>query len=206
MFSKVPERYQSDLGLKRNAGTGNGNSSIIGLVSKYADEQVDKYKEQGRWIIQTEIGEITSNSAKIRYYVDSLETKVILWEETIQYEYDMESINVTSSDWTYYHFISRSDVFLSAYNGDLEGTGMDYSKNGKGERIKKNNAFNDPIYSVRKLLNLCDHDEYVNLSLETNGDDTSVLISFPKTMETVTVKMIQPWEDSEAWIPWHINE
>lgn len=67
--------------MKRNAGTGNGNSSIIGLVSKYADEQVDKYKEQGRWIIQTEIGEITSNSAKIRYYVDSLETKVILLGE-----------------------------------------------------------------------------------------------------------------------------
>ncbi len=206
MFTKAPEGQQSASDSKENAEIENVDSSVIELVSKYADEQVKKLKEQGRWKFQTDIGEITNNSAKIRYYVDRYETNVILWVETIQYECDGESIDVTSSDWRYYHNIAYCNEFLEAYSGDLEGTGMDYSKNGKGEQIKEAYSFKNPFYSVRRLLNLADDYKYIKLSLETNGDDTCVLISFIQNRKSVTVKMIQPWEDSEVWIPWQIYE
>lgn len=164
------------------------------------------------WEVGSHIYEYDEESAVIYYYAMTSDPHVTCWREELEYKLENDSYVITKEKVFSYDNISEGEEFEKAYHGSLDGTMMDYTKNGLGETLNENAllsssmAYRDlfePESAAVFLLNLSDDPEKVQYTLhEPEGDGLIGLeIHFLEDEETFTISMVQPYGGNGIWVP-----
>ncbi len=163
-----------------------------------------------------EIVRITEDSADILYYAQVSDPHVWVWGETIEFGEEKGELKVSgSSGIRFDDYIASGMEFSAAYPEGIEGTMMDYQKNGLGEALNDNAIRNrndsqsvyeelfSPDRAARFLLNLSEDAEKVILQSGEKEEDGScpVTVYFEEDGVSVTMRMVQPWGAEGIWIP-----
>lgn len=154
------------------------------------------------------------NRAEICYYAFTSDPHITCWRELLWLDWEDNRCVVTRDELYCYDDISTAKEFREAYiyQGSLDGTRMDYTKNGLGEQLNENAllsssmAYRDlfePESAAIFLLNLSNDPEKVRYTLhEQEGDGLVGLdIHFLEDEETYTISMLQPYGENGIWVP-----
>ncbi len=150
--------------------------------------------------------------AEIYYFAETSDPHVTCWKEVLDYTWENDGYVITGSETKTYNEISTGAEFEEAYHGYLDGTMMDYTRNGLGEILNKNAllsssmAYRDlfsPESAAVLLLNLSDDPGDVELSLhEPEGEGLIGLdITFLQDQTTCTISMFRPYGENGIWVP-----
>lgn len=150
--------------------------------------------------------------AVLYYYAMTSDPHVTCWREVLTYEKKDDRYVITDEELTLYEDISTGEEFEEAYCGYLDGTMMDYTRNGLGENLNENAllsssmAYRDlfePESAAAFLLNLSDDPEDIRYTLhEPEGDGLIGLdITFLRDQTTFTISMLKPYGENGIWVP-----
>lgn len=170
------------------------------------------------WDIDTDclfhIYEEERDRAEIYYYAHTSDPHVTCWKETLWFERDGDGYAVSKEELNYYDNIATAEEFKDAYitPGSLDGSMMDYTKNGLGEALNENallsssmayRALFEPGSAAAFLLNLSDDPKKVRYMLHEPGGSglVSLDITFLEDGETFTISMLQPYGENGIWVP-----
>ena len=154
------------------------------------------------------------NRAEICYYAFTSDPHITCWRELLWLDWEDNRCVVTRDELYCYDDISTAKEFREAYiyQGSLDGTRMDYTKNGLGEQLNENALLAssmvyrdlfEPESAAIFLLNLSNDPEEVRYTLhEPEGDGLVGLdIHFLEDEETYTISMLQPYGENGIWVP-----
>lgn len=151
-----------------------------------------------------------NQKAEILYYAWTSDPHVTVWKESITFENVGNSCAVTEEDLHMFDYIASGMEFDEAYPM-INGTLMDYTKNGMGEALVSNAMLSgstlikdlqDPIESVKLLLNLLDNPNKVAIdTVDTSEDSVNLRISFKEDGVDRLVTMVHMDDTSGVWIP-----
>lgn len=154
------------------------------------------------------------NRAEIRYYALTSDPHITCWRELLWLDWEDDRCVVTRDELYCYDDISTAKEFREAYTyqGSIDGTRMDYTKNGMGEILNENALLSssmtyrdlfEPESAAIFLLNLSNDPEKVRYTLhEPEGDGLVGLdIHFLEDEETFTISMLQPYGENGIWVP-----
>lgn len=162
------------------------------------------------YLIQS--ADFQAQTAEIIYYARTSDPHVTVWKESIHYGYQGDKFLVIEEELHMYDNIASGWDFGIAYSG-INGTPMDYATNGVGaalneqlmNQIEKDPLHKDPLQSpipaARRLLNLLNNENKVQLECVYEGEDVCVRITFLLDGSTWEVKMVQPWGENGIWVP-----
>lgn len=150
--------------------------------------------------------------AVLYYYAMTSDPHVTCWREVLNYEKQDDRYVITDEELTLYDDISTGEEFEEAYRGYLDGTMMDYTRNGLGENLNENAllssnmAYRDlfePESAAAFLLNLSDDPEDIRYTLHApEGDRLIGLdITFLRDQTTFTISMLKPYGENGIWVP-----
>lgn len=159
-----------------------------------------------------DIYEEEQDRAEICYYALTSDPHVTCWREMLWLEWEGDRCMVAREELHCYDDISTAKEFREAYGGSLDGTGMDYTKNGMGEALNESALLSssmayrelfEPESAAAFLLNLSDDPEKVRYTLhEPDGEELVGLdITFPEDGETFSISMFQPYGEYGIWVP-----
>lgn len=161
-----------------------------------------------------QIYEEEQNRAEIYYYAHTSDPHVTCLREILWLGWENDSCVVTRKELNWYEDIDTAKEFREAYTswGSLDGSRMDYTKNGLGETLNENAllsssmAYQDlfePKSAAAFLLNLSDDPNKVRYTLhEPEGSGLVGLdITFLEDRETFTISMFQPYGENGIWVP-----
>lgn len=159
-----------------------------------------------------DIYEEEQDRAEICYYALTSDPHVTCWREMLWLEWEGDRCMVAREELHCYDDISTAKEFREAYGGSLDGTGMDYTKNGMGEALNESALLSsstayrklfEPESAAAFLLNLSDDPEKVRYTLhEPEGEELVGLdITFPEDGETFSISMFQPYGEYGIWVP-----
>lgn len=184
-------------------------------IAALASEEVQASFEE-REILQVGTGytivslDERNQKAEILYYAWTSDPHVTVWKESITFENVGNSYAVTEEDLHMFDYIASGMEFDEAYPV-INGTLMDYSKNGMGEALVSNAMLSsstlikdlqDPIESVKLLLNLLDNPNKVAIdTVDTSEDSVNLRISFKEDGVDRLVTMVHIDDTSGVWIP-----
>ncbi|MBD5549848.1 MAG: hypothetical protein HDQ96_01535 [Lachnospiraceae bacterium] len=181
---------------------GSEGSYSFGISSPWPwDEETDSY-----------IYDYDEETAVIYYYAMTSDPHITCWREDLEYEWKNDKCVITGEELTYYDYISTGEEFEEAYHGYLDGTMMDYTRNGLGESLNENALLSsstvyrdlfEPERAAAFLLNLSDDPGDIRYTLhepERSGL-IGLDITFLKDRETYTISMYQPYGESGIWVP-----
>lgn len=151
-----------------------------------------------------------NQKAEILYYAWTSDPHVTVWKESITFENTGNSYAVTEEELHMFDYIASGMEFDEAYP-IINGTLMDYTKNGMGEALVSNAMLSsstlikdlqDPIESVKLLLNLLDNPNKVTIdTVDTREDSVNLRISFKEDGVDRLVTMVHIDDISGVWIP-----
>ena len=181
--------------------TGSEGSYSFGVSSPWPWEEKDSY-----------IYDYNEEGAVIYYYAMTSDPHVTCWRESLTYEREDDRYVITDEELTLYDYISTGEEFEEAYHGYLDGTMMDYTRNGLGENLNENAllsssmAYRDlfePESAAAFLLNLSKDPEDIRYTLhEPEGDGLIGLdITFLRDQTTHTISMLKPYGENGIWVP-----
>lgn len=158
------------------------------------------------------IYDYNEGGAEIYYYAMTSDPHVTCWREELRYEPEDDMYVITDEELTYYDAISTGEEFEEAYHGYLDGTMMDYTRNGLGEALNENALLSsslsygelfEPERAAAFLLNLSKDPSDIRYTLhEPEGEGLIGLdITFLKDQTTYTISMLQPFGESGIWVP-----
>lgn len=156
--------------------------------------------------------EYDEEGAVLYYYAQTSDPHVTCWRETLQFEWENDTCVITGEDLVSYDEISTGAAFVEAYPYLVDGTMMDYTKNGLGETLNENAllsssmAYRDlfePESAAAFLLNLSRDPEKVQYAARESAEDGNVRleITFLEDQQTFTLSMMQPYGDPGIWVP-----
>ncbi len=187
---------------ERELLAGTEGSYSFGLSSPWpADENTDFF-----------IRRYDGSEAEIIYYAYTSEPHVTSWGERLSYEWNGEKYVMTGETLTWHDSISSGAEFEEAYCWRIDGTMLDYTRNGLGEALNDNAFRSDggayeelfsPESAAVCLLNLSADADDVRIT--RRGKDTEGLvgldITFSEDGGTYAVSMIQPYGKNGIWVP-----
>lgn len=151
-----------------------------------------------------------AQNAEILYYAWTSDPHVTVWKEAITFENAGNSYAVTEEELHMFDYIASGMEFDEAYPV-INKTLMDYTKNGMGEAMVRNAMLSsstlikdlqDPIESVKLLLNLLDNPNKVAIdTVDTREDSVDLRISFKEDDVDRLVTMVHIDDTSGVWIP-----
>ncbi len=161
-----------------------------------------------------QIYEEDPDRAEIYYYAHTSDPHVTCWRELLWLEWEGDRCFVTREELSCYDDISTAKEFREAYTyqGSIDGTMMDYTKNGLGEALNENALLSstmayrelfEPESAAAFLLNLSDDPKLVQYTLhepESSGL-IGLDITFLEDRETFTVSMLKPYGENGIWVP-----
>ena len=184
-------------------------------IAALASEEVQASFEE-REILQVGTGysivslDERNQKAEILYYAWTSDPHVTVWKESITFENAGNSYAVTEEELHMFDYIASGMEFDEAYPM-INGTLMDYTKNGMGEALVSNAMLSsstlikdlqDPIESVKLLLNLLDNPNKVAIdTVDTSEDSVNLRISFKEDGVDRLVTMVHMDDTSGVWIP-----
>lgn len=155
--------------------------------------------------------EYDGERAVIYYYAMTSDPHVTCWREEVAYVRENDRYVITEETLTCFEEISTGEEFKEAYPLMIEGTRMDYSRNGLGETLNESAllsssmAYRDlfePESAAAFLLNLSDDPSKVQIVREAGQEEAVGLhITFLQEQMTFKVSMIQPYGASGIWVP-----
>lgn len=164
------------------------------------------------WETDSYVYDYDEESAVIYYYAMTSDPHVTCWREELEYKPENDRYVITKEEVFSYDNISTGEEFEKAYHGSLDGTMMDYTKNGLGETLNENAllsssmAYRDlfePESAAVFLLNLSDDPSEIRYTLHEPERDglVGLDITFLKDQSTYTISMLQPYGEHGIWVP-----
>lgn len=149
--------------------------------------------------------------AEIYYYAWTSEPHVTVWKEKLFYEARAGKYVITKEEITWFDNISSGEEFTEAYRGVIDGTGMDYCSNGRGEALNENALLSstklyqrlfEPESAAVELLNLSEASEEVKIErVFEEGANVGLNITFLKDNVSALISMVQVHGMNGIWIP-----
>lgn len=149
--------------------------------------------------------------AEIYYYAWTSEPHVTVWKEKLFYETRGGKYVITKEEITWFDNISSGEEFTEAYRGAIDGTGMDYCSNGRGEALNNNAMLSstklyrklfEPESAAVELLNLSESSEEVKIErVFEEGANVGLNITFLKDNVSALISMVQVHGMGGIWIP-----
>lgn len=151
-------------------------------------------------------------SAVVYYYAHTSDPHLISWKEELRFGWEGDICTVTGEELTCYDDISSRVEFGCAYPIFIDGTKMDYTKNGLGETLNENALLSSSmvyrdLFSPKSaavfLLNLSKDPEKVSLSLHEPEREglVGLTVTFLEDQGTITFSMLQPYGENGIWVP-----
>lgn len=164
------------------------------------------------WEADSYVYDYDETEAAIYYYAHISDPHVICWREELEYRLENDRYVITREAVYPYDNISTGEEFGEAYHGYLDGTMMDYTKNGLGETLNENAllsstmAYRDlfePERAAAFLLNLSEDPSDIRYTLHEPERDglVGLDITFLKDQSTYTISMLQPYGENGIWVP-----
>lgn len=149
--------------------------------------------------------------ARILYYAITSDPHVTVWEETVTFGIQDDSIRIEEEELHMLDYINSAEEFSRAYPYGIDQTMMDYLANGLGEALNSNALLSsnqlyqglfEPERAAVILLNLLDNAEKVQIRSHAIRDDAKVdlMIHFASDGGTFYVTMVQPYGENGIWV------
>lgn len=162
------------------------------------------------------IQDYNDRRAEILYYAGSSEPHVTAWRETLYYQWDGSRYVVTGERLDCYDRIASGKEYYEAYPYALDGSNMDYTRNGLGRALQDQALYSGsriyrPLFSPEsaavRLLNLSAQDVVVSRKGEATARMAGLELTFLKDQLTVTISMVRPYGEYGIWVPadYHID-